>query len=398
MPRDYYEILGVDRDASQDEIKKAYRKKAMKYHPDRNPDDPDAESKFKAAAEAYEVLSSDKKRQRYDRFGHQGVGTNGGAGQPGFQDINDIFDAFGDIFGGARGGAGGSIFEEVFGGRRGRGRGRQSRQRGRPGSDLRISLPLTLEEIAEGAEKRIKVRKFAECETCDGTGAEGGTEGEGYMMCPKCDGSGEVRQVSRSVFGQFVNVQTCPQCNGEGRIVKNACDDCGGQGRIEQEEKITINVPPGVMEGNYLTLRNAGNAGLRGGPSGDLRVEIKEEPHEHFKREGLDIYYDLHISFPEAALGTEVEVPTLKGRAKLQIDPGVQAGKILRMRERGLPEFNGSRQGDQLIRVHVWTPQNLTDEQREMLEELRGTDQFQPKPDEKRAKKSFFSKVKDVFT
>ena len=403
MPRDYYDILGVSRDASDDDIKKAYRKKAMKYHPDRNPDDPEAETKFKEAAEAYEVLSSEDKRRRYDRFGHAGVGGNGasGGGQ-GFHDINDIFDAFGDIFGaGAAGGGRGSIFEEMFrgagGGRRRRGRG-ASRRGGRPGSDLRIKLPLTLEDIAEGAEKRIKVRKFVQCETCDGTGAEGGSEGDNFMMCPNCDGTGEVRQVSRSVFGQFVNVQACPQCNGEGRIIRNPCEDCGGQGRVEQEEKITINVPPGVMEGNYLTLRNAGNAGLRGGPTGDLRVEIQEEPHEDFTREGLDIHYDLHISFPEAALGTEVEVPTLKGRARLQVDPGVQAGKILRMRDRGLPEYNGSRRGDQLIRVHVWTPRNLTDDERATLERWRDSDSFEPKPGEPTSKKSFFSKVKDVFS
>lgn len=395
MPEDYYDILGVNRDASDDEIKKAYRKKAMKYHPDRNPDDPEAETKFKRAAEAYEVLSSPEKRQRYDRYGHAGVGNGSPGGGAGFQDINDIFDAFGDIFGGAAGG--GSIFDEVFGNAAGR-RRRANRQRGRAGSDLRIKLPLTLEEISEGAEKRIKVRKFVACEDCGGTGAAGGTEGENFMMCPDCDGTGEVRQVSRSVFGQFVNVQACPRCNGEGRIVTDKCTTCGGQGRLEDEETITINVPPGVMEGNYLTLRDAGNAGLRGGPAGDLRIEIEEEPHEHFKRDGLDIFYDLYISFPDAALGTEVEVPTLKGKAKLQIDPGIQAGKILRMRDRGLPEFNGSRQGDQLIRVHVWTPQDLSEEQEEILRQWRGSETFVPKPEETQPRKSFFSKVKDVFT
>lgn len=391
MPEDYYDILGVGRDATEAEIKKAYRKKAMKYHPDRNPDDPEAEAKFKLAAEAYEVLSSPEKRRRYDRYGHAGVGNGATGGGAGFQDINDIFDAFGDIFGG------GSIFDEVFG-QAGARRRRARRRRGQPGSDLRIKLPLTLEEIAEGAEKRVKVRKFVQCDDCDGSGAAGGTEGENYMMCPNCDGTGEIRQVSRSVFGQFVNVQACPRCNGEGRIVKDQCTTCGGQGRLEDEERITINVPPGVMEGNYLTLRGAGNAGLRGGPTGDLRVEIEEEPHEHFKRDGLDIFYDLHISFPDAALGTEVEVPTLKGKAKLQIDPGIQAGKILRMRERGLPEFNGARRGDQLIRVHVWTPQELTAEQEEVLRMWQGAEEFVPKPEDTQPRKSFFSKVKDVFT
>ena len=382
MPEDYYDILGVSRDASDDEIKKAYRKKAMKWHPDRNPDDPEAEAKFKAAAEAYDVLSSPEKRRRYDRFGHAGIG-NGSSGrrEPDFHDVEDIFDAFSDIFGGAAGprGQGGSIFDEVFGGRGRRQRRRSDRERGRPGSDLRISLPLTLEEIAEGVEKHIKVRKFVKCEDCDGTG--------------------EVREVSRSVFGQFINVQTCSRCNGEGRIINDKCATCGGQGRIEEEEKISIDVPPGVMEGNYLTLRGAGNVGLRGGSPGDLRIEIEEEEHEHFQREGLDIFYDLHISFPDAALGTEVEVPTLEGRAKLQIDPGIQPGKILRMRGRGLPEFNGSRQGDQLIRVHVWVPQSLTAEERETLRDLRTSDRFIPKPEQDtKSGESFFNKVKDVFT
>jgi molecular chaperone DnaJ len=386
MPEDYYDILGVDEDASEKEIKKAYRKKAMEYHPDRNPDDPEAEKKFKQAAEAYDVLSDPEKRKRYDRYGHAGLGQNGGGGrggrgQPGFQDINDIFSAFNDIFGGAQ-----------------RQQRRSRRQQGRPGSDLRVTLPLTLEEIAEGTEKNIKVRKFVACETCDGTGAEGGMEGENYVMCPKCDGTGEIRQVSRSVFGQFVNVQTCPRCSGEGRIIENPCDDCGGEGRIEGEETISVSVPAGVMEGNYLTISDAGNAGIRGGLAGDLRIEIKEEPHEDFVRDGLDIYHDLYISFPEAALGTEVEVPTLKGKARIQIDAGVQAGKILRMRGRGIPDLEGSGQGDQMIRVHVWTPRTLTDEEEEMLEELRGHRNFQPKPESEEPKKSFFSKVRDVFS
>lgn len=387
--RDYYEILGVDRGASQDELKRAYRKLALKYHPDRNPDDDEAEQKFKEAAEAYEVLSDDQKRQRYDRFGHAGVRGNGGAGQqPGFQDINDIFSAFSDIFGGS-----GTIFEEVFTGQRRRGRRRGG---GRTGSDLRIKLPLTLSDIAEGTEKKIKVRKFVVCEACEGSGAEDGEAG--YDTCSTCDGSGELRQVSRSVFGQFVNVQPCPACRGEGRTIRNKCNECGGEGRQKGEETITINVPAGVLEGNYLTLRGAGNAGLRGGPAGDLRVEIEEEPHDDFTREGLDIFHDLYISFPEAALGTEVDVPTLKGRARLQIDPGIQSGKILRMRERGLPELNGIRRGDEMIRVHVWTPLRMTDEERDMVESLRGAESFQPEPEEEDRRKSFFSKVKDVFS
>lgn len=387
--RDYYEILGVDRNASPDEIKKAYRKMALQYHPDRNPDNPEAEARFKEAAEAYEVLSTPEKRQRYDRFGHAGVRGNGAQGPgAGFQDINDIFSAFSDIFGG------GTIFDEMFTGTRGQ--GRRGPRHGRPGSDLRIKLPLTLEEISEGTEKKIKVRKFVACEVCKGSGAEGGAAG--YTVCGTCQGSGEIRQVTRSVFGQFVNVQPCPVCHGEGRTIQHPCPECRGEGRLKGEETISINVPPGVLEGNYLTLRGAGNAGLRGGVAGDLRVEIEELPHEHFTREGLDIYYDLYISFPDAALGTEVEVPTLKGRARLQVDAGVQSGKILRMRERGIPELNSGRRGDQLVRVHVWTPLHLSAEDEALIEQLRRSPAFEPKPDRIDERKSFFSKVKDVFS
>lgn len=387
--RDYYEILGVDRQASAEEIKKAYRKLALKYHPDRNPDDAEAETRFKEAAEAYEVLSSPEKRQRYDQFGHAGVRGNGagGPGGAGFQDINDIFSAFSDIFGG------GTIFDEVFGAR---GQARRGRGQGRPGSDLRIKLPLTLEEIAEGTEKKIKVRKFVPCEVCEGSGAKDGEQG--YSTCPTCRGSGEIRQVTRSVFGQFVNVQPCPTCQGEGRIIENRCDACEGDGRVKGEETITINVPAGVLEGNYLTLRGAGNAGLRGGYPGDLRVEIEELPHEHFTREGLDIYYELYISFPDAALGTEVEVPTLKGRARLQIDPGVQSGKILRMRERGISELNSARRGDQMVRVHVWTPTELTEEEERLIDKLRYSPSFVPRPEKLDDRKSFFSRMRDVFS
>ena len=254
MPSDYYNVLGVSEDASEKEIKKAYRKKAMEYHPDRNPDDPEAEKKFKEASEAYEVLSDPEKRQRYDQFGHAGLGNDRGAGRgrggQGFRDVEDIFDAFNEIFGGGRGGG------------RGRRRSRSDRGRGRPGSDLRVSLALTLEEIAEGTEKNLKLQKYLECESCDGTGAEGGMGGQNFSMCPQCDGTGEIRQVSRSVFGQMVNVQPCPRCEGEGRIIDNLCADCGGEGRVQGEETISINVPPGVMEGNYLTLSEAGNGSV----------------------------------------------------------------------------------------------------------------------------------------
>lgn len=383
--RDYYEVLGVDRNATQEEIKRAYRKLALQYHPDRNPNDKEAEARFKEIAEAYEVLSDPEKRRRYDRYGHAGVRGNGMPEGGPFEDLNDIFSAFHDIFG-----ASGSVFEEVFGG--GRRRARREAH-GRAGGDIHVKVQLTLEEIAEGVEKDVTVRKYVPCKSCKGTGAEGGTAG--YTTCPTCRGAGELRQVSRSIFGQFINIQTCPHCGGTGRILRNRCPDCGGSGRHMGEETIRITIPPGALEGHYLTIRGAGHAGVKGGPPGDLIVEIEELPHEHFVREGLDIYYDLIISFPEAALGTEVEVPTLRGRARLQIDPGIQSGKILRMRGRGLPELNGPGRGDQFIRVHVWTPTELTDEERQILERLRTSPSFQPRLDEGR--RSFFSRFKDAF-
>lgn len=379
--RDFYEVLDVPRTASPEEIKKSYRKKALQYHPDRNPGDTEAESNFKEAASAYEVLSNPEKRARYDRFGHAGVngGAAGGPGGAGFRDVSDIFSAFSDIFG------------DMGGGARGFGRGPR-----RTGSDLRVRLPLTLEEIAEGAEKKIKVRKFVGCSTCDATGARDKTNG--FKSCPTCGGAGEVRQVSSTFFGQFVNVQACPQCRGEGRIVTEHCPACEGEGRTKGEDTITLEVPAGVQEGHFLIVRSAGNAGRRGNPPGDLRVEIEEVPHEHLTRDGSDVRYDLHLSFPDAALGTEVEVPTLRGWARLQIDAGIQSGRVLRMRDRGLPDVNSGRRGDQLVTVHVWTPRELTQEQRRALEQWRDAPAFQPRPDEARQKRSFFHKVKDVFT
>ena len=388
--RDYYEILGVERDASPEVLKKAYRKQALKYHPDRNPGDKEAEENFKEAAEAYEVLSDANKRARYDRFGHAGV-RNGAGGGAGFQDINDMFSACSDIFGG--GAAGGSIFDEFFGGGRARGR---TRRRGRRGEALRIQLPLTLEEIAEGTEKKIKVRKYVSCEQCGGSGAEDGSSG--YASCATCNGVGEIRQARQTVFGQFVNVQTCPTCLGEGQVIEEKCSACNAEGRLAGEETITIAVPPGAMEGHYLTMRGAGNAGVRGGAPGDLRIEIEEVPSDDFVRDGLDLYHDCWVSFPDAALGTDVEVPTLKGRARIQVDPGTQSGKILRMRGRGLPDINSGRHGDQMIRIHIWTPRTLTDEERRVLEQWRSSPSFTPQPDQDEGHKSFFSRVKDVFS
>ncbi len=388
--RDFYEILGIQRSANADEIKKAYRKLALKYHPDRNPGNKEAEDHFKEAAEAYEVLSDPEKRRRYDQFGHEGVrGTNFRE----FTDINDIFSTFGDIFGG---GCGGSIFDEVFGsGQRGR-RRPGSRREGTPGSDLRAVLRLTLEEIASGVEKKIKVKRQKQCDTCKGSGAQPGSQ---KTTCPECNGSGEIRQVSRSVFGQFVNISACAYCGGEGRIIKNLCTTCGGEGRVHGESTLKVNVPAGVSEGNYIPLRGQGNAGRRGGEAGDLLVMIEEEPHRHFHRNGDDVVYDLWVSFPLASMGGEVEIPTLNGKAKLTIEPGTPSGRALRMRSRGIPHLNGHGRGDQLVRVNIWVPKRLSSEEKEMLKKLDGSEHFVPNEEERRdSSRGFFDKVKDAFS
>ncbi|HEX9614502.1 MAG TPA: molecular chaperone DnaJ [Bacteroidota bacterium] len=387
--KDYYEILGVSRSASPEEVKKAYRKLALQYHPDRNPGNKGAEESFKEAAEAYEVLGDPEKRQRYDRFGHDGVrGTNFRE----FTDVNDIFSTFGDIFGG---GFGGGIFDEVFGGSRSRRRG-GPRHEGTPGADLRATIRLTLEEIASGVEKKIKVRRMKPCETCSGSGAK---PGSAKTTCPECNGSGEIRQVSRSMFGQFVNIATCVHCGGEGRVIKQPCTTCGGEGRVQGESTIKVSVPAGVTEGNYIPLRGQGHAGRRGGHAGDLIVMIEEIPHPHFQRNGDDIVHDLWVSFVDASLGGETEIPTLSGKAKLTIDPGTPSGRALRMRDRGIPHLNSHGSGDQIVRVNVWIPQHLSAHERQVLTELRNSKNLVPSEEEKRASsRSFFEKVKDAFS
>ncbi|HEV8538374.1 MAG TPA: molecular chaperone DnaJ [Bacteroidota bacterium] len=387
--RDYYEILEVPRSASTDEIKKAYRKAALKWHPDRNPDNKEAEERFKEAAEAYEILGDENKRRRYDQFGHEGMRP--GADYHGYNDINEIFSHFQDIFGG---GFGGSIFEEVFSGGRGRGR---SRQTGIPGSDLKIRLKLTLEEIATGVEKKLKIKRMKTCETCNGTGAKGGSS---RITCPACNGSGEVRHVSRSVFGQFVNISTCSNCGGEGRITKEKCPTCEGEGRVQGETTIKVNVPPGVSEGNYIPLQGQGNAGQRGGPPGDLIVVIEEEPHTIFARNGDDVVLDLLISYPEAALGAEVEIPTLNGRSRLKIEPGTQSGRILRMRDKGIPRLHSRERGDQLVRVNVWVPTKLSKEEKDLMKTLEKGENIKPRDGDKSAHsdKSFFEKMKNIIS
>jgi molecular chaperone DnaJ len=380
--RDYYEILGLEKNASKEEMKKAYRKMAMQYHPDRNPDNKEAEDKFKEAAEAYEILSDDDKKARYDRFGHEGV-RGSGYGSQGFSDINDIFSHFSDIFGG--GGGGSTIFDDFFGGNQRQGGRRRSA--GTPGSDLRVSMKLTLEEISAGTSKKIKLKKYVKCDTCGGTGAE---ESTSTKQCPLCHGSGEVKSVSRSVFGQFVNISTCTNCNGEGTIVDKPCKKCMGDGRMQTETQVNINVPPGVYNESYMTLRGEGNTGKRGGHSGDLQVIFNELPHEYFVREGDDIIYDLQISFPDAVLGTEVDVPTLSGKARLKIDPGTPFGKLLKMTNKGIKHLNQGGYGDQIVRINITVPKKVNSKEKDILKEMSEQPGFKTgAPDDKNFFKRF---------
>ncbi len=388
--KDYYEILGVDRNASDGELKKAYRKKAMKFHPDRNKGDDNAARKFKEASEAYEVLRDPQKRQRYDQFGHAGVNGGGGFGGSGdFENVSfeDIFSRFSDIFG-----------SDIFGGEgfgtTGRGRSRRDRSSGQPGADMKLKVSLNLEEIAFGTEKTLKVKKQVKCKSCGGTGAK--TESD-FETCGTCSGMGEIRQVSRTMFGQFVNVQPCPDCRGEGRIIRNKCDECYGEGRKRGEERVKINVPSGVAEGNYITLRGQGNAGVRGGESGDLIVIIEEQEHEHFQRDGNDIYYDLLLSVPDAILGIEKEVPTLNGKAKIKIEKGTQPGKLLRMKERGIHGLHNSGVGDQYIRINVYIPKELSEEELKHVQALKDDGDHFDVVNARSREKGFFSKIKDIF-
>jgi molecular chaperone DnaJ len=381
--RDYYEILGVNRSASNDEIKSAYRKLAMQYHPDKNPGNKEAEEQFKECAEAYEILSDSQKRQRYDQYGHRGVDSNGFHG---FDNVNDIFSHFSDIFGGF-GGGGGSIFDDFFGG----GSSRRGRSQGNPGSDLKINLKLTLEEIADGVEKTLKVKKYVHCPTCEGSGAK---PGSGYTTCTYCNGTGEIRQATRSIFGQFINVSQCSYCGGEGRVVKEKCRDCSGDGRVKSESTIKVNIPSGVVEGNYIPLRGQGNVGTHGGENGDLLVFIEEAEHKHFARLNDDIIYELEIGFPDAVVGVEVVVPTLKGKAKLKVEAGTQAGSVLRMKDKGIKHLNGYGRGDQLVKIHIITPKKITAKERELLKELAKSENFNPKKSSKdKDDKSFFKGV-----
>jgi molecular chaperone DnaJ len=381
--RDYYEILGVSKSASADEIKKAYRKVAMQYHPDRNPGDKPAEEKFKEAAEAYEVLSDADKKAQYDRYGHAAV-NNGRSGFSGSGNMDDIFSQFGDIFGD-------DVFGSFFGG--GRRGGGSSRARGVRGSNLRVKIKLNYEEIAKGVTKNIKVKKYVGCSTCGGSGAK---DKSSIQTCGTCGGSGQVRRVSNTFLGQMQTVTTCPTCNGEGTTITAKCNACKGEGRVYGEETVTIDIPAGVQEGMQLSVGGRGNAGERGGPNGDLIVLIEEEQHEDLHRDGLNVAFELYISFSDAAFGTQIEVPTIDGKAKIKIPPGTQSGKIFRLKGKGFPGVNSYEKGDQLIHVNVWTPQHLTPEEKNMLEKLSSSPNFQPKPDKN--ERGFFDKVREMFS
>lgn len=375
--RDYYEVLGVNKSSAEAEIKKAYRQMALKYHPDKNQGDKEAEEKFKEAAEAYEVLSDAQKRQRYDQFGHKGMNGAGG----GSMNMEDIFSHFGDIFGE------GSPFESFFGGNQ-RGGGRRVNR----GTNLRIRVSLTLEEIANGVEKKIKVNKFIACSSCKGTGAQ---DGGAFHKCNTCNGAGQVHRVTNTFIGQMRTSTTCPTCSGEGQIIADKCKVCHSSGVQRGEETISVNIPAGVGEGMQLTMSGKGNAAERGGIPGDLLIVIEEEKHPHFQRDGNNLLFDLYVNFVDAALGYTTEVPTLDGKAKIKLDAGTQGGKVLRLKGKGLPSLNSYGKGDILINVNVWTPQHISGDEKKILEQLRNSPNFKPNPG--KGDKSFYEKMKEFF-
>jgi len=365
--RDYYEVLGVSKSATADEIKKAYRKLAIQFHPDKNPDNPEAEEKFKEAAEAYEVLSNPEKKARYDQFGHQGLGGNGGFGGAGMN-MEDIFSQFGDIFGG---GGFGSFFGGGGGGRR-----------TKKGTNLRVKLKLNLQEIANGVEKKIKVKRHVVA------------PGVSFKSCSTCQGSGQIKKVVNTMLGQMVSASTCAVCGGSGQIVDKKPAEADSRGLIVKEEVITINIPGGVGDGMQLSMSGKGNE-IPGGIPGDLLIVIEEAEEKTFQREGNNVIYDLYISFIQAALGDSVEVPTIDGKVKIKIDPGTQSGKMLRLKGKGIKDINGYTRGDQLIMVNVWTPTQLSKEEKASLESMKSSENF--KPDPGRHEKSFFDKMKEFF-
>ncbi|MDD2411897.1 MAG: molecular chaperone DnaJ [Bacteroidales bacterium] len=381
--RDYYEVLGVGKDANEQEIKKAYRQKAIQYHPDKNPGDKASEEKFKEAAEAYEILSNAEKKQRYDQYGHAGVGSSASGGYGGGMSMEDIFSHFGDIFGGGFGGGFGG-----FGGGSSRGGGRRVQR----GSNLRVKVKLTLEEIAKGVEKKIKVRKQIVCSTCDGSGAK---DRGSFHTCTTCNGSGQVRRVTSTFLGQMQTTATCPTCNGSGNVITQKCSVCAGNGVVRGEEIVPIRLPAGVSEGMQLSVSGGGNAAPNGGIAGDLIVVIEEVKHELFERDGNNLYLEHYIKFPEAVFGAQIEIPTLDGKARIKIDSGTQSGKVLRLKGKGLPELNSYRTGDLLVNINVWTPKKVSKEEKEALEKMAESENFVPKPDKKDY--SFFERMRQFF-
>ena len=352
--QDYYQTLGVTKDASQKEIKSAYRKVAMKYHPDKNPGNKNAEEKFKEAAEAYSILSDEQKRARFDQYGHAGVNQGDFGGFSSHMDMNDIFDHFGDIFSS-------SGFGDIF--------GRSGRQNSgvRRGADLKITISMTLEEIFKGITKTVKIKRFESCMNCDGSGAESGSEPD---RCPSCQGTGEIRQVQRSLLGQIVNVQPCHQCRGRGQIISSPCKRCNGQGKSKQTATIDLEIPRGVSSGNYMTQGGDGNHPGNDGTAGDLIVYFEENNHKLFLRDGIDIFLSCWLQYTQAVFGTSIEVPTLSGKVKLKIPAGIKSGQILRLRGKGMPELNRKHYGDQLIRINIQTPKKLSKKAKSILEEL----------------------------
>ena len=384
--RDFYEILEVSRNATPEELKKAYRKQAIRFHPDKNPWNKEAEEKFKEAAEAYEILSDPDKRKRYDQFGHAGVG--GASGNQGFgqgMSMDEIFRHFGDIFGGG--------FEDTFGSFFGGGGGGRGRKTVHHGSNLRVKVKLDLSEIAKGVEKKIKVNKYIPCNTCKGSGAKGGNA---YQTCPTCRGSGHVTRVTNSFLGQMQSTSVCPQCGGEGQIITDKCTDCAGNGIVKGEDVMSIKIPAGVSDGMQLSISGKGNAAARGGIPGDLFIQIEEISDPFLERDGNNLHYEHFISLPEAAMGTNIEVPTVDGKVKIKIEPGTQSGKVLRLKGKGLPSVDSwEGKGDLMVTIHVWTPKTLNKEEKAILEKLVKSPNFRPDPGA--GDKGFFSRMKNYF-